>query len=85
MSIEIGIKDSGITTGIRCSLTGAKGVTPVEMEFSYDSGVLRVVVKRPFSLGWSASIKPIQAWQFDQGLATLASMVATKDRWTTNS
>jgi hypothetical protein len=45
---------------------GAKGVTLGEMDFSYDLEVLRVVENQPFSLGWSAKFKPIQAWRFDQ-------------------
>lgn len=58
-------------------------MTPVEVEFSYDIRVLRVVENQPFSLEWATSIEPFQVYWFDQWSANLASIVGAKDKWMT--
>ena len=54
-------------------------MTPGGAEFSYDFRVLSVVENQPFSLAWLTISKPIQAWWFDQWLATVVSMVEKRE------
>ena len=54
------------------------------MEYSYDFRVSSVVKNQPFSFGWLATIRPIQASWLDQRLATLASVVGKEGKWTTS-
>ena len=51
------------------------GGNPGNGRVSYDLRVFRVVENQPFSLGGSTNILPVQAWWFDQRVATLALLV----------